>query len=70
MTPIKSPIKDNDDDDDASDFVSSRKGKNRLEITSTVRRTGGRGTRQVSPGSGIGKRTLLTRRRESDPEYY
>jgi hypothetical protein len=73
LSPIKSPIKDKDEDeDDDSDYiVSTKKNKNKIEVTSTSRKAAGRGTsKQASQDSGIGKRTLLTKKRTSDDKYY
>ncbi|KAJ9616594.1 hypothetical protein H2200_000313 [Cladophialophora chaetospira] len=68
LSPMKSPLENNHDEDEDSDYVSSRRGKGKAKTT--TRRTGGRWSKQESQESGIGKRTLLTRKRDSDPKYY
>ncbi|KIW70191.1 hypothetical protein PV04_02483 [Phialophora macrospora] len=67
-SPIRSSAKVQDDDD--GDFNLGRK-KNRKAVDSgTSRKTGLRATKQASQDSGIGKRRLLTKKRDSDPKYY
>jgi hypothetical protein len=67
-SPIRSPAKAQDDDD--GDFTIGRK-KNRKAVDSgTSRKTSLRAPKQVSQNSGIGKRTLLTKKKDSDLKYY
>ncbi len=67
LSPMKRPIAEKDDD---SDYVVSRKRKGKPETVTTTRTTASRRTKQASQESGIGKRTLLTKKRDSDPKYY
>jgi hypothetical protein len=55
--------------DDESDYVASGRIENVVHKNGT-RRTGGRRSKQVSQESGIGKRTLLTRKRDTESKYY
>ena len=73
MSPIKSPPKDKyeEEDDDSEHMTSKKRNKNKIEVNVTTRKAGGRGTtRQASQDRGIGKRTLLTKKRSSDNKYY
>ncbi|OCT49893.1 hypothetical protein CLCR_06558 [Cladophialophora carrionii] len=68
LSPIESSVKDQDDGE--SDFTLRRRKNRKSDDSGASRKTGLRGAKQVPQDSGIGKRTLLTRKRDSDPKYY
>ena len=67
-SPVKNRRKDMDRD---SEYVLTGRKKGRADAKTTSWRHGSKGTpKPASQESGIGKRTLLTRKRSSDIQYY